>query len=67
MNPDHLKSIALPGKDYLVLIGPEGDFSPEELNAAIANGFRKVSLGQSRLRTETAGLAACHILNLAND
>jgi 16S rRNA (uracil1498-N3)-methyltransferase len=66
-NPDHLKNIALPGKDYLVLIGPEGDFSPEELNAAIANGFQKVSLGQSRLRTETAGLAACHILNLANE
>ncbi|SKC83094.1 16S rRNA (uracil(1498)-N(3))-methyltransferase [Ohtaekwangia koreensis] len=66
-NPDHLKNIALPGKDYLVLIGPEGDFSAEELSAAIANGFQKVSLGQSRLRTETAGLAACHILNLAND
>ncbi len=66
-NPDHLKNLATTGKDYVVLIGPEGDFSPNELNAALQNGFKKVSLGPSRLRTETAGLAACHILNLINN
>lgn len=65
-NPDHLKSLAKPGKTYLVLIGPEGDFSKEELNLAIKSDFNKVSLGSNRLRTETAGLAACHILNLVN-
>lgn len=63
-NPEHLKTLAPPLKDYLVLIGPEGDFSREELQQAIDSGFQKVSLGTSRLRTETAGLAACHILNL---
>ncbi|MDQ2657618.1 MAG: RsmE family RNA methyltransferase, partial [Bacteroidota bacterium] len=52
---------------YCVLIGPEGDFSGEELKAAIELEFRKVSLGPSRLRTETAGIAACHILNLVNE
>jgi 16S rRNA (uracil1498-N3)-methyltransferase len=65
-NPDHLKSVARPGGSYLVLVGPEGDFSNEELDLAVKNNFRKVSLGNSRLRTETAGLAACHILNLIN-
>ena len=65
-NPDHLKDKALTGKKYLVLIGPEGDFSKEELTFAEQNGFQKISLGPTRLRTETAGLAACHILNLLN-
>jgi 16S rRNA (uracil1498-N3)-methyltransferase len=51
---------------YCVLIGPEGDFSAEELKTATDNGFKKVSLGPSRLRTETAGVAACHVLNLIN-
>lgn len=65
-NPDHLKSLASSGGQYLVLIGPEGDFTQDELSSAIASGFMKVSLGTSRLRTETAGLAACHVLNLVN-
>ena len=51
---------------YCVLIGPEGDFSPGEVAAALGNGFVPVSLGESRLRTETAGIVACHILNLVN-
>ena len=63
-NPDHLKNVARPMGEYLVVIGPEGDFSTDELNAAIAHGFRKVSLGDSRLRTETAGIVACHTLSL---
>jgi 16S rRNA (uracil1498-N3)-methyltransferase len=66
-NPHHLKDLAEKHKTYCILIGPEGDFSPEELTLALEHGFRKVSLGSSRLRTETAGLAACHILNLIND
>ncbi len=47
-----------PGDNVLILIGPEGDFSPEEVAFARENGFRELSLGQSRLRTETAAVAA---------
>lgn len=61
-----LKNALIPGEDALVLIGPEGDFSSQEVEKAIACGFRPISLGRSRLRTETAALAACHILNLIN-
>jgi len=50
----------------LVLIGPEGDFSIDEVQAAEAAGFRSISLGTSRLRTETAALAAVHMMRLAN-
>ena len=46
------------GEDVMILIGPEGDFSKEEIEAARKAGFREVTLGQSRLRTETAALAA---------
>jgi 16S rRNA (uracil1498-N3)-methyltransferase len=52
------------GGSVLILIGPEGDFSPEEVALAISSGFKAVSLGKSRLRTETAGLVACHTLQL---
>ena len=55
-----------PGKNALILIGPEGDFSPEEVELAKQNGFVPVRLGPSRLRTETAGIAACHTVNLLN-
>jgi 16S rRNA (uracil1498-N3)-methyltransferase len=65
-NPIHLKDSAEPAKQYVVVIGPEGDFSGNELSLALEHGFAKVSLGKSRLRTETAGIAACHILNLIN-
>ncbi len=64
---NHLKSESLKSKDVLVLIGPEGDFSPEEVEFAVQNGFKEISLGESRLRTETAGIVACHIVNLANE
>lgn len=64
-NPLHLQNAAHDRQaSYLVLIGPEGDFSADELQLALSAGFLKVSLGKSRLRTETAALAACHILNL---
>jgi 16S rRNA (uracil1498-N3)-methyltransferase len=65
-NPDQLKSLAQPQKSYLVLIGPEGDFTNEEIQIAQENGFKKVSLGPNRLRTETAALTACQILNFVN-
>ena len=65
-NPLHLHQMAAPHQDYVVLIGPEGDFSKEELALGLQHGFRKASLGPSRLRTETAGLVACHTLHLLN-
>ena len=61
-----LKDIMIPGEDALVLIGPEGDFSTEEVKKAEEKRFIPISLGKSRLRTETAALVACHIINLAN-
>ena len=63
---DLLISKILPDEKYLILIGPEGDFSSEEIELAIQSGFHPVSLGESRLRTETAGLVACHTFNLMN-
>lgn len=61
-----LKDVLIKGKDAVVMIGPEGDFSPEEVTKALAKGFQPISLGQSRLRTETAALVACHTMNLIN-
>lgn len=61
-----LKDIIRKGENALVMIGPEGDFSEEEVEKAIGQGFQSISLGRSRLRTETAALVACHILNLEN-
>ena len=61
-----LKDVLVPGEDALVLIGPEGDFSEEEVEKALACGFQPISLGKSRLRTETAALVAAHTLNLFN-
>jgi 16S rRNA (uracil1498-N3)-methyltransferase len=63
----HLKDAVIRGQDTLVLIGPEGDFSPDEVKLAIEKGFKVVTLGSARLRTETAGIVACHIVNLANE
>lgn len=54
-------------KNVCILIGPEGDFSPEEIDLALAAGFLPISLGKSRLRTETAGIVACHSIHLLND
>ena len=56
-----------PGHDAVVLIGPEGDFSEEEIALALECGFQPVSLGPSRLRTETAALYAVTAFNLIND
>lgn len=61
-----LKELYTPGTDALILVGPEGDFSPEEVALAREHGFSTVSLGDSRLRTETAGIVACHTIALLN-
>jgi len=61
-----LKSLYTPGKDAVILIGPEGDFSLEEVIMAKDMGFKTVSLGDSRLRTETAGVVVCQALALLN-
>ncbi|MDR0873585.1 MAG: 16S rRNA (uracil(1498)-N(3))-methyltransferase [Prevotellaceae bacterium] len=62
-----LQNIYTKGQSALILIGAEGDFSREEVQAALKNGFLPVSLGNSRLRTETAGVVACHTVNLINE
>jgi len=61
-----LHELYTPGTDAVVLIGPEGDFSPREIAAALATGFQPVTLGDSRLRTETAALYAVTALNFLN-
>lgn len=63
---NHLMDVANPGGNYLILIGPEGDFDPQEIKSAFEAGFQAVSLGKSRLRTETAGLAAVQMLQVLN-
>lgn len=62
-----LKEVLNVGRDATILIGPEGDFSPEEVQMAIDAGFCPISLGNSRLRTETAGLVACHTFIMKNE
>jgi 16S rRNA (uracil1498-N3)-methyltransferase len=62
-----LKQLVTINGSYLILIGPEGDFSEDEITQAISLGFQPVSLGNSRLRTETAGLVACHSFHLLNE
>lgn len=61
----HLKDALSAGQDTLVAIGPAGDFSPEEVQWALKNGFQGVSLGATRLRTETAGVMAV-VLGVVN-
>ncbi len=63
----HLKKIYTPKQNALVLIGPEGDFTIDEVKLALDNGFKEISLGESRLRTETAALYACAALNVLNE
>jgi len=61
-----LKKAYLTGSDALLLIGPEGDFSKKEVSEAIRGGYTAVSLGNSRLRTETAAVVACHSIQILN-
>jgi len=62
-----LKSQALPKKEITILIGPEGDFSVKEIKMAIQNKFIPVTLGETRLRTETAAIVACHSIAFINE
>jgi len=62
----HLKDAYTLGENALILIGPEGDFSAEEIKLALQNGFKEISLSRSRLRTETAGVVACDVINILN-
>lgn len=61
-----LQNEILKSSEVLILIGPEGDFSKEEVQKAISLDFIPVSLGNSRLRTETAGVVACHTVAVMN-
>lgn len=65
-DPVELKNTYRKGAKALIMIGPEGDFSHEEVELAKKQGFVPISLGKSRLRTETAGIVACHTINLVN-
>ena len=61
-----LKNVIKPQKDVIILIGPEGDFSPKEVELAKQHGFNDITLGDSRLRTETAGVVACCTVWVSN-
>ncbi|NVO11983.1 MAG: 16S rRNA (uracil(1498)-N(3))-methyltransferase [Bacteroidales bacterium] len=63
---NHLKNELVSTPKTTILIGPEGDFSSDEISKAIQLNIKEISLGNSRLRTETAGVVACHIINLSN-
>ena len=63
----HLKVQSKGGEKTTIFIGPEGGFSPEEIILSLENNFLAVKLGPSRLRTETAGVVACHTMNLLNE
>ena len=63
---EDLQKVYQKGSDALILIGPEGDFSSEEIIQAKNEGIIPISLGKSRLRTETAGIVACHTIMLLN-
>jgi 16S rRNA (uracil1498-N3)-methyltransferase len=62
-----LKTAYRAGRDVAIAIGPEGDFSIQEVKQALERGFREISLGASRLRTETAGVIACHSVYFLNE
>lgn len=66
MPKEALKDVAALAEGSTVMIGPEGDFSQEEVALATEHGFTAVELGKERLRTETAGIVACHTVNLLN-
>ncbi|MFV8334763.1 16S rRNA (uracil(1498)-N(3))-methyltransferase [Flavobacterium sp. RSP29] len=66
-NKKNLKSVLKPNESITVLIGPEGDFSEKEIASALENNFIPVSLGNTRLRTETAAIVACHSVVFVNE
>ena len=62
----YISDLVRPRERYLILIGPEGDFTPDEVNLALNKGFKALTLGENRLRTETAALATCFEINYLN-
>ncbi len=62
----YLQKKVHPWKTVNIMIGPEGDFSRQEIESALENGWEQISLGESRLRTETAAIVACHTVALKN-
>lgn len=66
-NKKLLKEITKPNTKHTILIGPEGDFSTKEIELALKNNYIPVSLGNTRLRTETAALVACHSIVFSNE
>ena len=62
-----LKSQLKTASDYTILIGPEGDFSVKEIEIALHHNFIPVTLGNTRLRTETAAIVACHSVAYTNE
>jgi len=62
----NLRDAIIPQGKYLILIGPEGDFTPKEIDEALNNDFKAITLGESRLRTETAALEACFEITFLN-
>jgi 16S rRNA (uracil1498-N3)-methyltransferase len=65
-NRAYVRDTILPGQDVLVVIGPEGDFSPAEIQRALSRGYLGISLGNNRLRTETAGVWVCSAIAFVN-
>ena len=66
-NQKHFKALYTKNSNGIILIGPEGDFSKPEIDLALNHNFKPISLGKSRLRTETAGLYICAAFNLINE
>ena len=62
-----LKKLIQPKQSVLILIGPEGDFSLKEISKALQHNYIPLSLGESRLRTETAGIVACNTVSIINE
>lgn len=62
----YISDLIQPAGSYTILIGPEGDFTSHEIDRALQNGYKPLTLGNTRLRTETAGLAACFEVNYLN-
>lgn len=62
-----LKDVVQPNQDVTILIGPEGDFSEKEIKLALENNYLAVMLGNTRLRTETAAVVACHSVAFINE
>ncbi|MDO6759293.1 16S rRNA (uracil(1498)-N(3))-methyltransferase [Tamlana sp. 2_MG-2023] len=66
-NKKSLKQLLNPNTDVTILIGPEGDFSTKEIELALQNKFIPITLGETRLRTETAAIVACHSVTYTNE